>query len=310
MDEKLQSNATKILITGATGLVGKKLVDLLLSKGYCVHYLSTSKQKLQQNDTVKGFYWNIKTNEIDSEAFTNVSVIFHLAGSSIAKRWTKKYKQEIIESRVLSIQLLHKTLASIEHRVTHFISASAIGIYSSSFSKNYTENDSEIDNSFLGEVVKKWETEVDTLSSLNISVAKVRIGLVLSREGGALTEMVKPVKFGLGSALGNGKQFQSWIHIDDLVGIFYFVLKNNLSGTFNAVSSNPVTNTELTRAIAKTIQKPFFMPNVPGFVLKLILGEMSYLLLSSQKVSNEKIISNGFLFQFDDLDKALEDCLK
>lgn len=309
MNIKSETNRTKILITGATGLVGKKLVDLLLAKEYVVHYLTTSKEKIKQKENYKGFYWNPKTQEIDKQSFLGVSVIINLAGSTIAKRWTKKYQQEIIDSRVQSLQLLYHTLSSINHNVKNFISASAIGIYPSDYTKCYTETEIKIDDSFIGEVVKKWESTADTFSKLNISVTKVRIGLVLSNKGGALVKMIKPIKLGFGAALGNGKQQQSWIHIDDLVQIFHFVLKHQLEGVFNAVAPNPVTNKELTKAIAKELKRSLLLPNIPSVMLKLLLGKMSYLLLSSQKVSSQKIQEKGFHFQYKTISKALSNLL-
>lgn len=300
----------KVLITGATGLVGNELVDLLLQNGISVNYLSTSKSKLVSESNYKGFYWNINSGEIDKNAFDEVETIIHLAGASVSKRWTNSYKEEIINSRTLSTRLLYQTLAKNQNQVKHIISASAIGIYPSSLEEIYTENTKSVDNSFLGEVVVKWEEEVSNFERLNIIVSKVRIGLVLAKEGGALQEMLKPIKFGIGSGFGTGKQYQSWIHIHDLVAIFYFVLSNKLSGIYNAVSPYPVTNNELTKAIAKVLSKPYFFPNVPKFMMKLVLGEMHQILFSSQNVSARKILDEGFQFKYASLEKALQNLLK
>ena len=299
-----------VLITGATGLVGQELVSLLLQNGFTVHYLSTSKSKLVSQNNYKGFYWNPKTSEIDLNALTDVEVIVHLAGASVAKKWTPSYKQEIIESRVLSTRLLYKTLQKNLHQVKQIVSASAIGIYPNDLNYIYHETDNKVDNSFLGNVVQQWEEEVNQFEKLQIKVAKIRIGIVLAKNGGALQEMVKPIKMGVGAAFGSGEQYQSWIHIQDLVGIFQFVIQNQLSGVFNGVAPYPVTNAELTKAIAKTLGKPLFLPNIPQFVMKLILGEMHQILFSSQHVSCRKLLDLKYQFKFASLDKALCDLLK
>ena len=299
-----------ILITGATGLVGQELVQLLLKNGHVVHYLSTSKQKVVTEEVYKGFYWDPKTSEIDLNALTNVEVIVHLAGATVSKKWTKAYKQEIIESRVISTRLLFKTLQENPNQVKQIVSASAIGIYPDSLSTIYHETDLAVDASFLGNVVKQWENEVSQFEKLNILVAKIRIGLVLAKDGGALQEMVKPIKFGVGAAFGSGQQYQSWIHLHDLAAIFSHVIENNRSGVYNGVSPYPVTNEALTQAIAKTLEKPLFLPNIPKFVMKLILGEMHILLFSSQHVSCRKLLDENFQYKFASLDKALNDLLK
>jgi uncharacterized protein len=299
----------KVLITGATGLVGQEIVKLLLQNGISVNYLTTSKSKLSNESNYKGFYWNINTNEINIDAFEGVEIIIHLAGATVAKRWTKSYKQEILESRINSTKLLFSTLSSLKNNVTQVISASAVGIYPSSINQIYHEEDEVVDNSFLGMVVHKWEEEVDHFEELNIKVTKIRIGIVLAKNGGALQEMVKPIKYGVGAAFGSGNQYQSWIHIDDLVNIFLFTITNKLSGIYNAVSPYPVTNALLTKAIAKKISKPLFLPNIPKFVMKLMLGEMHQILFTSQNVSSKKLLNKGFQFKYASLDKALQNLL-
>ncbi len=299
-----------ILITGATGLVGQELVSMLLQNGHTVHYLSTSNNKLVTNSNYKGFYWNPKTAEIDTDSLADVEVVVHLAGASVAKKWTKSYKDEIIDSRVLSTKLLFQTLQNTPNQVKQIVSASAIGIYPDSLTNIYHESDLDIDVSFLGNVVKLWENEVNQFEKLQLIVSKIRIGIVLAKNGGALQEMVKPIQYGVGAAFGSGEQYQSWIHIQDLVAIFYYVIENKLPGIYNGVSPYPVTNTELTKSIAKTLNKPFFLPNIPKFVMQLILGEMHQILFSSQHVSCRKLLDENFQFKFASLDKALNDLLK
>jgi uncharacterized protein len=300
----------KVLITGATGLVGNEIVKLFLQNGVQVHYLSTSKEKLEHKENFKGFYWNPTTSELDINAFEDVTTIIHLAGASVAKRWTKSHKQEIIESRVLSTKLLFQYLAKNSHQVTHVISASAIGIYPHSFDAIYNESNLEVDDSFLGSVVAKWEDEINAFERLGIKVSKVRIGIVLAKKGGALQEMVKPISMGVGAAFGSGEQYQSWIHVQDLAQIFYFIMQYQYEGVFNGVSPYPVTNNEMTKAIGKVLGKPLFLPNIPKFVMKILLGEMHEILFSSQHVSARKLLDKGFQFQFAALDKALLNLLK
>jgi uncharacterized protein (TIGR01777 family) len=296
----------RVLITGATGLVGKELVSLLEDKGIEIHYLSTSKSKIISGTKAKGFYWNLQNATMDESCLEGVDTIIHLAGATVSKRWTVEYKQEIIESRVLSTQLLFNAVKNHPNNVTQIISASAIGIYPSSFTTFYTENEKEVDCGFLGQVVYKWEESVDAFKRLNLKVCKIRIGLVLSNKGGALQEMVKPIKLGLGSPFGSGKQIQSWIHVDDLASIFLFALDQKLEGVYNDVARN----SELVKTIANVVKKTLFLPNIPRFVMRMMLGEMHELLFFSQKVSAQKIQQIGFKFQFSTLDKALENLLK
>ena len=299
-----------ILITGATGLVGQELVGLFLKNGHTVHYLSTSKSKLVTNENYKGFYWNPQTSEIDLNSIHNVDVIIHLAGASVAKKWTSTYKEEIIQSRILSTKLLYNTLQKNQHQVSQIVAASAIGIYPDSLTNIYHETDLDIDVSFLGNVVKQWENEVSQFEKLELIVTKIRIGIVLAKNGGALQEMVKPIKMGVGASFGSGKQSQSWIHIYDLAAIFKFVIDNKLAGVFNGVSPYPVSNSELTKAIASVLGKPLFLPNIPKFIMKLLLGEMHQILFSSHHVSSLKLLDKNFQFKFSSLDKALNDLLK
>ena len=299
----------KILITGATGLVGNAITDLCKERGHFVHYLTTNKTKIKSTSILKGFYWNPKIQEIDTNCLKGIDAIINLAGASVSKRWTPNHKKEIENSRIDSIKLLHKLLSENQHTVKYFTSASALGIYPSSYKNEYTEAFEGLNPTFLGNVVHQWEKEIDKIKALNISVSKLRIGIVLSKNGGALQEMVKPVQLGFGAAIGNGKQQQSWIHVEDLAQMFLYVIEKQLSGVYNAVSSNPVTNMEMTKAIAKQLKKPLWLPNIPSFVMKLILGEMSAIVLESQNLNNSKILNQGFTFKYRTLEKALNDCL-
>jgi len=300
----------KILITGATGLIGNEIVKLCQEKKYFAHYLTTSKDKIEETTSKKGFYWNLKSQEIDKNCIDGVNAIINLAGASISERWTEKQKKIVLNSRIDTVRLLHKLLSENKHEITHFSSASALGIYPSSIEAKYTEEDDQVINdSFLGEVVKKWEDEINTIESLGITVSKLRTGIVLSAKGGALEQMAKPIKFCAGAPLGSGKQIQSWIHIADMAKMYLFAIDHNIDGAFNASASNPVSNQMLTEAIAKQLNKPIWLPNVPAFILKLVLGEMSAIVLDSQYLINDKIKNLGFQFQYDWIDDALTDIL-
>jgi uncharacterized protein (TIGR01777 family) len=300
----------RVLITGATGLIGKEIVKVCQSQYIDVNYLTTSKSKISNENNYKGFYWNPETGEIDENCLQDVEAIIHLAGATVSKRWTKCYKKEILSSRINTTELLVNTLKHHPNVVKHVISASAIGLYPDSLSKYYDEDDSAGDSSFLSHVVKEWELAVDGFTELNIIVSKVRIGLVLSKKGGALPEIIKPIKLGLGAAFGSGKAWQSWIHIEDLAHIFVFILNNKLAGVYNGVSSNPVINEDLTKLCAKVLKRPLFLPNIPEFFMKLVLGEMYTLLFMSQRVSSKKIEAAGFEFSYHHLEPALEELLK
>lgn len=297
----------RILITGATGLIGTEIVKQCHNQNIDVNYLTTSKSKLSNADHYKGFLWNPSKNEIDVECLKDVEAIIHLVGASISKRWTEAYKKTIVLSRIQTSQLLFNTLKNTAHQVKHIVSASAIGIYPHSLTNYYTEDFNQVSASFLGQVVKQWEQAVNAFSVLDIAVSKIRIGLVLSSKGGALPEMAKPIKFGAGAAFGSGKQWQSWIHVQDLSSLFLHVLTNRLEGIYNGVAPNPETNKELTKAIAKQLKRPLILPNIPRFAMRLVLGEMHILLFESQRVSSKKIEDTGFHFKHYNVQSALEE---
>ncbi|MCT4629008.1 MAG: TIGR01777 family oxidoreductase [Winogradskyella sp.] len=299
-----------VLITGATGLIGQNIVKQCHAKGINVHYLTTSKSKLSKQNNYKGFYWNPNNNEIDYACFEGVSVIINLVGASISKRWTKAYKKEVLESRIKSATLLQDTIKAHNFKVAYVVSASAIGIYPISLTNYYEEDCVEVSNSFLGNVVKRWEEATDGFKALGCKVAKIRIGLVLAKKGGALPEIIKPIKLGVGAAFGDGKQWQSWIHVQDLADMFIYAVDYQLVGVYNGVAPNTVTNKEFTKIVASVLQRPLILPNIPKFVMKLILGEMHILLFESQRVSSKKIEEKNFHFRFANLRPALEDLLK
>lgn len=299
----------KVLITGATGLIGTELVSLLLQNGISVNYLTTSKNKIVNELNYNGFYWSPEQGIIDENCLMGVDSIINLAGANISKRWTNSYKQEIIESRLLSSALLFKALKSNPNQVKQIVSASGTSIYPNSDSIIYDENSTQVNPSFLGNVVIKWEESTDKFASLGLKVCKLRTGIVLSSKGGALVEMLKTIQLGLGSSFGSGKQIQSWIHIHDIAALYYFAINNDLDGVYNAISPNPVTNEELTFTIAKVLKKPLFMPNIPKFMMSLFLGEMHELLFENRNLSAKKIIDKGFVFKYKTIGEALKNIL-
>lgn len=297
----------KILITGATGLVGSEIVALCHRQNIAVNYLTTNKNKIESKDNYQGFYWNPEDAVIDVACFKGVTAIINLAGASISKRWTASYKKKILSSRVNSLRTLHKALLQIDSTtIKSFVSTSAIGIYPNSLTQYYKEEETKVDASFLGEVTATWEEEAQKFRQFNFNVAIVRVGLVLSHKGGALPEIIKPIKYFVGASFGSGMHWQSWIHIADLAHIFLYVIKNKLEGIYNGVAPNPVTNTKFTKEVAQLLKRPLFMPNTPEFVMKAVLGEMSYLLFSSQRVSSKKIQEKGFSFIYGSLYNALD----
>lgn len=299
----------KVLITGATGVIGTQLVKVLHEQKVSVNYLTTSKNKIESSPLYQGFYWDPSSGEIDTACFDQVTAIVNLAGANVGKPWTSEHKQMLIDSRLKTIDLLKKSLLNIGHQVDHFISASAIGIYASDERILHTEESTDLADDFLGKLVEKWEAKADEMAELGVEVSIVRTGLVLSKEGGALERIVQPIENYVGAVLGDGKQWQSWVHLEDVADIYVHLLKHKAEGVFNAVSPNLSTNKEMTIEISKSVDKPLILPAVPKFALKLILGERATLVLSSHMVSAQKIQTTGYTFKFVQLKAALKDLL-
>ena len=297
----------KILITGGTGLVGSNLTKNLENLGFEVAFLSRNPKKGKH----KMFYWNPASGEMDPAAIQDTEAIIHLAGAGVAdKRWTNSYKKEILESRTLSTQLLYQTLQNTTHQVTSFIGASAVGIYGP-HPIGIMHEDSNKASNFLAEVCKQWEAESLKIAQLGIRTCLVRIGIVLAKEGGFVKEISQLAKFGLAAPLGSKSLITPWIHITDLSMLFIHLLNNKqITGIFNGVAPNNATNGLLTHAICKAMHKPQLLPPVPTFALHLLMGEMAEMLLSSQKVSANKIKDTGFVFQFEEANSAIENILK
>ena len=297
-----------ILVTGASGLIGKSLIHALEQRDYRISTLSTSKRSAPISTNVKTYQWNPNQGIIDEKALDGVDVIISLAGAKINQRWTKKNRKAIFDSRVKGTQLIQNALKNNpNHNVSHFVSASAVGLYPSDFNKIYSESEIKVAESFTGKVVAAWEQQVDEMSSLVAHVSKIRIGLVLAKSGGALVPLATPASFGLGAWFGSGKQWQSWIHIQDLVQLFVFAIDH--PGTYNGVSPNPVTQKQLVKAISRQYKMPQWMPGIPAFVLKAVMGKMANILFDSIRVSSTHVQEQGFSFIFPYLQDALKDLL-
>ncbi|MBC8397351.1 MAG: TIGR01777 family protein [Flavobacteriales bacterium] len=239
-----------------------------------------------------------------------MKIIINLAGSPIAQFWSKSAKKLIVLSRINSIRLLNQIILEKKSKIEHFFCASAIGIYKSDSTYIHNELSPHISNSFLGDTVKQWELSCNELIKQNINVTILRIGLVLSLNGGLLKPIVQSVKIFLGTWFGKGENIYSWIHIDDLIDSILFLLKNNKLGVYNLVSPNPISSKLFTLEIGKVLNKKIFLPSIPAFLIKLITGSMSELFLFSQNVSSKKITSEGFKFQFKSISSALNNLLK
>lgn len=297
----------KILITGGTGQAGTSLSRKLLQKGHEVIYLSRNPGHNALG--IKEFAWDVDRETYDPKAFENIDSIINLAGAPISKRWTPEYKSEILRSRVDGTRLLYKAVQKEKVPLKSIISASAVGYYPNDPKLMYSENDAP-GSDFLSMVTQKWEQEAQNFETLGVRTVRVRIGVVLSKEGGALPAILKPLKYGFGAPLGDGQQWMSWIHINDLAGIITHLLENdNIQGVYNAVAPNPATNEELTKIAAKVLGKPLWLPNVPAPALKFALGEVATTALASNKVSSYKIENAGYKFEFPRLKEALEDLL-
>lgn len=300
----------KLLITGATGLVGNALVDFFLEKKHQINYLTTSKQKLNSIKGCQGFYWNPKKGFIDNKALLEVDIIINLAGASVSNRWTQNYKTVILDSRVDSLNTLYNAIQPSIHQVKHIVSASAIGVYPNSLNKKYSEDNKETGKDFLANIVTEWENSASKFDALGVKVSLIRIGLVLSANGGVLAKLITPVKYNLGSVLGNGNQMQSWIHINDLVRVFDFVINNEIIGVINGVAPNPVTQKVFIKTLSEVLGSKVILPATPKWLIKLILGEMHELLFNSQDVIPKRLVDNKFQFNYDLLKPALTQLIK
>ena len=286
-----------VLIAGGTGLIGKALTELLKSSGHNVSILSRS--------SGSGLItWDVKARKIYSDDLSEIEVVINLSGAGIAdKNWTKSRKKELLDSRVETTKLLFDNKERMP-KLKQYISASGITCYGNALNENgYNESD-PFGTDYISTLVRNWEEAADMFKDY-VPTVKIRTGIVLSHQGGAIEKMIKPMRFGLGAPIASGKQIIPWIQIDDLTALFLHVMDSQVSGTYNAVTENS-TNKDFTNALAKSIGKKNWLPSVPGFLLKLAFGEMATLLINGVHVSNDKIKKTGFVFKFPTLDLALE----
>lgn len=288
-----------ILITGGSGMIGRRLSELLLDKGYKVIWLSRERFK---NAEIPRYRWDYRKGEIDTEALEKADIVVHLAGSNLGdESWTRHKKQDIVESRVQTAKLLFETYQSMNKKPEAFISASAIGYYGMATEEEiYTEDDQPARNDFLSRTCKKWEAAAFRFNEeLDIRTVAIRTAFVIGEKSEAFKKMLLPVKFGLGAPLGKGTQYFNWIHIDDICEVYIKAIENNeMNGVYNAVSPEFITNADFMRNLAKAMNRPFILPKIPAFFLRLFMGESSGMVLEGSRVSSQKIIDTGFEFIF------------
>jgi len=293
-----------VLITGGSGLLGMRLTDALLEKGYRVSHLG---RKPGKDVRVQTFLWDVTKGKVDEQCIDDTDVIVHLAGAGIAdKKWSEDRKKLIINSRAASIRLIYNLIQRRPNKVNSIISAAAIGYYGNRGNELLTE-ESPPGKGFMPECCIAWEEAADEGKKLGLRVVKLRTGVVLDKKGGALRQMAMPVKLYAGAALGSGRQWVPWIHWQDAVDMYLAAIENiNLTGVYNMVAPAPATNRQLMKAIATQLDRPLWFFSVPGLVFKMLMGEMSIIILGSTRVSSQKIQDEGFVFKYPDLAGALK----
>lgn len=301
----------KIIITGATGLIGRKLSQKLTEAGHQIivfsRNASSAKNILKKDYTY--IDWDYRKSDKWIESISTADVIVHLAGINLfAKRWNKKFKEEILASRKETTKALVDAVKLSQAKPEVFVSASAVGYYGDCGDKLLDEN-SPAGNDFLAEVCKVWEAEAAVVEQAGVRRVSVRTGIVLSKEDGALKRMLLPFKLFVGGPLGNGKQWFPWIHIDDIVGIYFHAIENqNLIGAVNAASPNICTMKEFAKTLGKVLHRPSLFP-VPELALKIAIGEAGKVVLMSQRVKVNKLLESGYKFKFENLEEALRNLL-
>ena len=303
-----------VLITGGSGLVGTRLTEILVERGFTVSHLTRKvEEKSVGGKPIKTYLWDIKKGIIDEKALLEADYLVHLAGAGIAdENWSEERKKEIIDSRTKSIDLIISKLKVLPHRIISFASASGIGYYGADTGNEHISEQHTPGNDFVADCCIQWEAAADKIQALGIRTVKLRTGIVLSEKGGALPKITQPVRLGVGAALGTGTQWQSWIHLDDLCELFIKSLTDKqMTGAYNAVAPNPVTNHDLTKISAQVLKRPFWMPNVPEFALKLVFGEMASIVLGGNYVLNQRIkLETNFDYKFVEVREALVDLLR
>lgn len=304
----------RVIITGATGLIGKRLITSLLGRGYEITIITRNNQSAKaklNNENIEYVRWDYFEFSDDIVKFIDgcFSVI-NLAGASIGgKRWNAKYKKLIRESRILTTRKIADAISKCTNKPESLINASAIGYYGIAGDEDTNEN-AKHGNDFLAKLTFDWEQEAFKAESIGIRMVIIRTGIVLDKNEGALNELIKPFKLFLGNYQGSGKQWISWIHIDDLIKLYLFALENSeIKGAINATAPQPVRNKYYCKAIGKAMHRPVFF-KAPAFMLRIILGEFSDYVIYGKKILPEKALKNGFKFQFEDIENALNNILK
>ena len=293
-----------VIITGGTGHIGNYLSQKLKEKGYNVAILS---RQSNPDGDIPVYKWDPFKNMIDKEAISTADYIIHLAGAGIGdKRWTKKRRQLIYDSRIKTCEFLFNKVQESGTKLKAFITASGIGYYGAVTSEKIFCETNQPSGDLIGEICRQWENSANRFEESGIRTVKIRTGIVLTRKGGAMARMIIPVKMGIGSALGSGRQYIPWIHIEDLCNIYIkAIVDSSLTGAYNAVAPQHKTNREFMRTLAVVLRKPFFFPKIPSFAINLLFGKMSAIILKGSRVSADKIVSAGYTFKFRDLDNAL-----
>lgn len=299
-----------VLITGGTGFIGKNLTSLLIENGFAVSVFSRNFK--QNTANVSYFKWDIASHFIEDDAVLRADYIIHLAGEGIAdERWTAKRKEAIVQSREKSIQLIYEVLKKNNKKLEAFVSASGVGIYGAINGVEICTETTPALNDFLGTTCQKWEAAADTIMSLGIRTVKIRTGLVLGKDEGFLKKLSPIFKMKLGSALGSGKQYMPWVHIDDLCAIYLEAINNiEMKGAYNAAINDNTNNEIFSKTLCKIYGYSLWLPNVPAFLIKIALGEMAQILLTGRRVSSDKIEKLRFKFRFKNLQNALSDCIE
>ncbi|MGV0921585.1 TIGR01777 family oxidoreductase [Empedobacter falsenii] len=293
-----------ILLTGGSGLIGSELTKILIENGHQVRILTREKQ-------IEHPFYHWDKDTIDEKVFENLDGIIHLAGSLIAKRWTNSYKKEIFSSRVDTANLLFEYVKKLNINLKFFISASGTAYYGQITSNKIFKESDEPNIDFLGKVCVAWENAAYQFEKIGARVVCLRTSLVLSKNGEGFKLLKKPIQLGVGANLGDGKQWMPWIHITDLIQMYAEAVDNDkIKGSYNASSPQYINHSEFNHTLARKMNKPFFIPNIPAFVMKLALGEMSSLVLNGSRIDATKIQETGFKFQYPTLEKALEELIE
>ncbi|OXA77321.1 hypothetical protein SAMN05444397_103476 [Flavobacterium aquidurense] len=301
--------AKNVLLTGGTGFIGKHLTDVLIENGFTISILSRSNKK--NTPSITYYKWNLKDNFIEQDAILNADYIIHLAGEGIVeKRWTKKRKKAILESRTKPIELIFSILKENNKTLDAFISASAVGLYGAITTQEICTEETPPANDFLGATCQQWEHAADQIATLGIRTVKIRTGIVLGKDEGFLKKITPSFKAGFGAILGSGKQYLPWIHIEDLCQIYLkAIVDTEMQGAYNATITDNTTNANLSRILAHLYGYTIWLPNIPEFIIRLALGEMSIAVLEGQRISSEKIKKAGFEFQYNDIEATLSTSL-